>query len=128
MCCSAKAARRSSATWCTPPAKTAPKKTAKSSFTSRDLRDGHAILLALGARFPQAEACSTIAGIKEFDAGSFESLFHDLKGGAPGLVHTSLELSHSNDPDSRPFCQVLLTPVEESAGCPALCGSDHETG
>jgi hypothetical protein len=87
----------------------------------------HAILPALAARFRQAEARSTIAGIKEFNAGSFESSFHDLKGGAPRLVHTSLELSDSNDPDSRSICQVLLTPVEEPAGCPALCGIDHET-
>ena len=34
------------------------------------LRDGHAILLALAARFRQDK--DPIAGIKEFDAGSFE--------------------------------------------------------
>jgi hypothetical protein len=40
------------------------------------LRDGHAILLALAARFRQDK--EPIAGIKEFDAGSFESSFHEL--------------------------------------------------
>ena len=40
------------------------------------LRDGHAILLALAARFRQDK--DPIAGIKEFDAGSLESSFHEL--------------------------------------------------
>src|SRR6266516_2542003 len=58
--------------------------------------------------------------LNEFDAGGFQSAPNYLQSCSTRFIQSALELTDGHDANSSSICKLLLCPVEESAGCPAL--------
>lgn len=73
----------------------------------------------------QADPRTPTILFNEDDASLFESSPNNVKSGAPRLARTCLQLMNRHNTDPRVVCEVLLAPIKESPGCPALDWSDH---
>ena len=78
-------------------------------------------------RLPLAQAYAWTAAILvyELDASALKSASNYFDGCSTRFAYSGLHLTNGYDANSGPICKVLLSPVEQSAGCPALCRGDH---
>src|SRR5262249_52932057 len=80
---------------------------------------------AIGSQTTEPNAYSTPVFVDEFHARRFKGMSHDLRGGAAGLDPPRLQLADGHDADLRCVGKLLLIPVQQSSGSPALFGGDH---
>jgi hypothetical protein len=73
----------------------------------------------------QAYAWTTAILVYELDASSFKSASNYIEGCSTRFAYSSLDLTNRYNANPRPTCKVLLSPVEQSPCCPALCRGDH---
>jgi hypothetical protein len=73
----------------------------------------------------QAYTRTTAILVYELDASAFKSASNYLEGCSTRRTHAGLDLTNGYNPNPGPICKVLLSPVEQSACCPALCRIDH---
>jgi hypothetical protein len=73
----------------------------------------------------QAYAWTAAILVYELDASAFKSASNYFEGRSTRFAYSGLDLTNGYDANSGPICKVLLSPVEQSAGCPALCRGDH---
>ena len=90
------------------------------------LRDAVLFSFSVLRHFPQADSRPSAVLVDELDSFLFESSSRDIQGRAPRCIHTSLQLSHGHNTDTRPFGQILSTPVKEPSGRSALRCGDHQ--
>jgi len=74
---------------------------------------------------PQAYPWATAILVDKLDAGGLERSLDYFKSCSAGFGQSGLDLTNSHDANTGSICQLLLCPVEQSAGCPALCRGDH---
>jgi hypothetical protein len=67
---------------------------------------------------PHARASAVF--LNEFDASGFQSAPNYFQRCSTRFIQSALELTNGHDADSGSICKLLLCPVKESAGCPAL--------
>jgi hypothetical protein len=68
----------------------------------------------------QAYASTAAIFVYELDAGPFKSASNYFEGCSTRFAYSGLNLTNGYDAKSGPVCEVLLCPVEQSAGCPTL--------
>jgi hypothetical protein len=68
----------------------------------------------------QANACSSAIFVNKFDAGAFECPLNHVQCRAARLVPTRLQLPNSYDANTGGIGEILLSPGEQAARCPAL--------
>jgi hypothetical protein len=73
----------------------------------------------------QAYTWTTAILVYELDASHFKGASNYFEGCSTRFAYSGLHLTNGYDANSGPICKVLLSPVEQSAGCPALCRGDH---
>jgi hypothetical protein len=73
----------------------------------------------------QAYAWTAAILVYEPDASALKSASNYFDGCSTRFAYSGLHLTNGYDANSGPICKVLLSPVEQSAGCPALCRGDH---
>jgi hypothetical protein len=76
---------------------------------------------------PLAQAYPRTAAILvyELDASAFKSASNHFESCSARFAYPCLDLTNGYDTHSGPICKILLSPVKQSAGCPALCRRDH---
>jgi hypothetical protein len=79
----------------------------------------------MSRRPSQQHACSAALRVDELDARQFKSPLNDIKGRPTRGADPCLKLSDGHHPDPRFVSQVLLGPIEQTAGSAALCWRDH---
>ena len=72
---------------------------------------------------PHARA-STIP-VDEFDTSGLKGTSDYFESCSTGVTYSRLKMTDSHNANSGAICEVLLCPIEKSAGCPALCRGDH---
>jgi len=75
-------------------------------------------LLMLTFSEPYARASTVF--LNEFDTGGFHSAPNYVQSCSAGFIQYPLELSNGHDANSGTICKLLLCPVEQSTGRPAL--------
>jgi hypothetical protein len=73
----------------------------------------------------QPHAWTAAILVYELDASTFKGASNYFKGRSTRFAYSGLNLTNGYDANSGPICEVLLSPVEQSAGCPTLCRGDH---
>ena len=73
----------------------------------------------------QAYAWTAAILVYELDASALKSASNYFNGCSTRFAYSGLHLTNGYDANFGPICKVLLSPVEQSAGCPALCRGDH---
>jgi hypothetical protein len=74
---------------------------------------------------PQTHSRASAIPIDEFDAGSLKRAPNHFESCSTGLGYSSLNLTNRHNPNCGAIREVLLSPVEQPPGCPALCRGDH---
>jgi hypothetical protein len=73
----------------------------------------------------QAYAWTAAIFVYELDASTFKRASDYFEGCSTRSAFSGLNLTNGYDANSGPICKILLSPVEQSAGCPTLCRGDH---
>jgi len=68
----------------------------------------------------QAHPWAAAILVYKLDASAFKSAFNYFKGCPTRFAYAGLHLTNGYDANSGLVCKVLLSPVEQSAGCSAL--------
>src|SRR5262245_40592850 len=76
-------------------------------------------------RSPQAPPGPTAVLIDEFDASALKSASNYFEGCSTRFAYSGLDMANGYDANTGTICKILLSPVEQAAGCPALCRGDH---
>lgn len=78
-----------------------------------------------GLGLAEAHSCSSVTGADHLYAGLLKSPFDDLKGGASGDGLACLEQSDCHHADLCFVGQLLLSPIEKTAGGATLSRGKH---
>ena len=70
--------------------------------------------------FLESHAGASAVFLNEFDASGFQSSPNHFQSCSARFIQFALELTDGHDANPGSICKLLLCPVEESAGCPAL--------
>jgi hypothetical protein len=96
-------------------------------FVANHLRRGEADLPLDLFSLPlsQAHPRATAIVIDELDTCNFQGASDHFESCSTGLGYSRLHLTNSDNPNARAICKILLSPIEQSAGRPALRRGDH---
>jgi hypothetical protein len=71
-------------------------------------------------RPPEPHARASAILVDEFDTSGLKGKSYYFESCSTRVAHSGFDLTDSHNANSGPIGKVLLRPIEESAGCPAL--------